>query len=321
MYIILLGFICVFLLVLFKYRLNTIEYYSKYEYRNRTIYLTYYKDIPDIVFNRWKVLNKNYNVELHLDNQCIQFLKAHFNDYVVNLFKTIPRGMYKADLWRLCKLYIHSGVYSDVDIVPYINIDTLDSDITFYSSLSIDKDSIFQAFMVNRSKPQNPLLLHFIISFLVNKPYYNPHNGPTYDMYKCLQYNIGTNIVKAETKYKIDTIKIKIEIGQSDTNIKKIDLCFFPHDIDYTIQIKKHPHKDIFHFNIKNNILTVQRIDKQIGWGYHHTADIRIPSNETIYLFTENIGNNHNWITSYVSNKGVKLLDSRDLTYHKNGGW
>jgi len=54
-----------------------------------------------------------------------EFLKNNFNGYIVNLFKVIHIGMYKADLWRLCKLYIHGGVYSDVDLVPYINIDTL----------------------------------------------------------------------------------------------------------------------------------------------------------------------------------------------------
>jgi len=53
--------------------------------------------------------------------------------------------MYKADLWRLCKLYIHGGVYADVDLVPYINIDNLDKDITFYSCISDSNDGIFQA--------------------------------------------------------------------------------------------------------------------------------------------------------------------------------
>ena len=131
---------------------------------NKTIYMTYKKNIPDIVFNRWKTLNENYKIEFSLDNDCIKFLKENFNDYIAELFKNIPQGMYKADLWRLCKLYKNGGVYADVDLVPYLNINSLDKNITFYSCLSLSNDSIFQAFMVNFSKPKNPLILSFLIS-------------------------------------------------------------------------------------------------------------------------------------------------------------
>ena len=130
---------------------------------NKTIYMTYKKEIPDIVFNRWKLLNKEYKMELSLDHDCIHFLKQHFNDYIAELFSKIPRGMYKADLWRLCKLYICGGVYADVDLVPYLDMDKLDKDITFYSCLGINGTSIFQAFMLNY-KPKSPLILQFIIS-------------------------------------------------------------------------------------------------------------------------------------------------------------
>ena len=99
---------------------------------NKTIYMTYKTIPPYYVFNRWKVLNPDYNIELSLDKQCYDFMKTHFNEYVANLFNKIPQGMHKADLWRLCKLFIHSGVYSDIDLVPYLNLNTLDKDITFY---------------------------------------------------------------------------------------------------------------------------------------------------------------------------------------------
>ena len=134
---------------------------------NKTIYMTYKKIIPDIVFKRWNLLNKEYKMELSLDNNCIHFLQKNFNDYIVKLFLKIPKGMYKADLWRLCKLYICGGVYADVDLVPYLDIDKLDKDITFYSCLSIDNRCIFQAFMINY-KPKSPLILQFIISFFAH---------------------------------------------------------------------------------------------------------------------------------------------------------
>ena len=56
---------------------------------NKTIHMTYYKNIPDFVFNRWKELNPNYNIEFSLDSDCIYFLRRYFNDNVVNKFINI----------------------------------------------------------------------------------------------------------------------------------------------------------------------------------------------------------------------------------------
>ena len=84
---------------------------------------------------------------------------------VYELFKIIPRGMHKADLWRICKLYKNAGIYADVDLVPYININELDKNITFYSCIASTGDHIFQAFISHFSKPNHPLLLVLIISF------------------------------------------------------------------------------------------------------------------------------------------------------------
>jgi hypothetical protein len=286
---------------------------------NKTIYMTYNKKIPDIVFNRWKILNKNYNIDFSTDDECIYFLKKYFNSKVAKLFESIEEGMYKADLWRLCKLYIYGGVYADVDLVPYINIDTLDKDITFYSCLSAFENCIFQAFIISKSLPRNSLLLLFILSFIINKPYLSD-NGPTQDMYDCLKYNL--NNIEYETRYELYDFKIMINIEYSDTNIKKIDLLYFPNNIEYSIKLHSNKYPDQFEFKIHNAILYILRIDKHTGWEHHHKIDICLKGKkEIIYLFKENIGKNNNWITSYVTNKDIKILDSRDLDYHKNRGW
>jgi len=284
---------------------------------NKTIYMTYKKVVPDFVFNRWKTLNPDYSIELSLDAECISFLEEHFNEYVMNLFKSIPVGMYKADLWRLCKLYVHGGVYADVDLVPYLNIDTLDPNVTFYSCLSKEVSSIFQAFI--KSKAKSPLILIFLLSFLINKPF-NYHNGPTYDMYKCIQYNIK-NPILPEILYNLEEVTIPIHIGSSEINIKYIDLHYFPEGLEYTIRLKQNCHKDAFDFCIKENVLMVKRLDNPGGWGYKHSIDICIQSKEHIVLFKEHIGPNNNWVTSYISHNSNKILDSRDLNYFYNKGW
>ena len=291
---------------------------------NKTIFMTYKKKIPDIVFNRWKQLNPDYNIVLSLDNDCINFLKHNFNDYVVNLFKVIRVGMYKADLWRLCKLYVHGGVYADVDLVPYINIDNLDKEVTFYSCIADSNDSIFQAFMVNFSKPKNPLILHFIISYLLNNPYQYP-NGPTYDMYNCIKYNLNVENIKHDTKYNINEVKINIFVGPSKLHTKIINLFYFPTDILYTIKLvmKNNPYPDRFSCKIESNYLYITRIDDtpDIGWEHPHSVDICIKSKESIYLFKEKLLEKNVLNSAIVTHNNHKILDSRDPDYSKNKGW
>lgn len=286
---------------------------------NKTIYMTYYKSIPKMVVKRWLYLNKTYKIDFSLDKQCIEFLESNFNKNISDLFKTIKKGMYKADLWRLCKLYINSGVYADVDLVPYLRIDRLDKDIEFYSCLSANKESIFQAFMVNFSKPKNPLILIFLLSFLINKPIVQA-NGPTVDIYKCLQYMISDKNIQSGKRYNLNEVKIQISIGNSKENCKDINLHYFPTDINYTIRLCDNPYSDAFDFDIKNNILSIKRTDSNTGWGHGHFIDICFPHKTSILLFTERDPDKRNPV-HFVTHNNKKILDSRYIQYAQNGGW
>jgi hypothetical protein len=295
------------------YPLTTYPFFST----NKTIYMTYKKAIPDIVGNRWLALNKDYTIDFSLDADCVSFLETQFNSYVAELFTKIPVGMYKADLWRLCRLYVNGGVYADVDLVPYLDIDKLDKDITFYSTLSLEPKRIFQAFMVVPVK-KSPLILQFIVSFLINNPF-TIQNGPCADMYRCVSYDLNAHLLPDIT-YNISEIKIPIAVGESNTNTKIIDLHYFPSDVEYTIQIKPNPYKDAFICKIANNKLIITRLDEETGWGHPHALDICIKCNERILLFKEE-GNLMSIINCYVSHNNKKILDSRDPTYFSNKGW
>ena len=286
---------------------------------NRTIYMTYKKPIPKIVYKRWKKYNPLYNIELSLDDECVLFLERYINQFVASLFNYIPRGMYKADLWRLCKLYINGGVYADVDLIPYLNIDNLNKDITFYSCLTPKTNSIFQAFMVNFSKPRNNLILIFLLSFLINRPF-DKINGPTFDMYDCIKYNLDGVEPEPFVRYDLEEVKIKIDIGSNDTNIKKINLFYFPPSIKYRIQLKENTTNNTFTYRIYNNVLFVKRTDTNTGWDYEHSLDICIQSKESIFLFKED-WEGDDWVHANVTLGSKKILDSRDINYHRNHGW
>ena len=283
------------------------------------IYMTYKKTIPEKVRDRWTKLNPNYEIDLSLDSDCVFFLESQFNKYVSDLFISIKKGMYKADLWRLCKLYVNGGVYADVDLIPHLNIDNLDKDITLYSCIAIDNKSIFQAFMVHFSKPKNPLMFALLLSFLINNPYIYS-NGPTYDMYNCIKYMLNVKTIEPEKKYTIYNVKINVKIGKSISNIKRIDLHYFQDNIEYTIYLHKNKYNDTFNFEIINNILMIRRIDTNTGWEHDHSIDICFNYTATVLFFKENSGLKK-YIDCYVSFNNVKILDSRDIDYVKNGGW
>ena len=289
--------------------------------RNRVIHMTYSRPVPDKVLGRWQELNPDYKTVMSYDKDCIDFLQQHFGSYVASLFVKIPEGCYKADLWRLCKLYVEGGAYADVDLVPHLNLEALDGDVTFYSCLSARPGTIFQALMVV-SKSRSPLILAFIVSFLLN----NPHNyflGPTTDMYKCLQYNVDMEVLLPETKYVLREVKIPVDIGSSESNNKLINLRCLPADVAKIarVEICSHPCADAFEFELLNNYLLVKRVDADLGWTHAHSCNICIPVDETILLFPEHLGENGDWVTSYVTHQGQKILDSRDLEYHQNKGW
>lgn len=286
---------------------------------NKTIYMTYKKPVPDFVYNRWKTRNPSYNIEMSLDAECILFLERYINRFVASLFNYIPKGMYKADLWRLCKLYINGGVYADVDLVPHLNIDNLSKDITFYSCLTPRTKSIFQAFMINFSKPKNNLILIFLLSFLINKPF-EKINGPTFDMYDCIKYNLDGVDPEPFVRYDLEEVKIKIDVGSSDKNVKIINLYYFPPYIKYRIKLKENTTDNKFTYRIYNNILFVKRVDENSGWDYEHSLDICIQSRESIFLFKED-WEGEDWVHASVTIGSKKILDSRDINYHRNRGW
>jgi hypothetical protein len=282
-----------------------------------------------------------------MDAECISFLQTKFGRNTAELFKYIPRGMYKADLWRLCKLYIHGGVYADIDLVPHFAIsDGLDgvgsgSDATFYSCLNISYDSIFQAFM-KQSRARSPLLLGCLISFLLHKPYIDTgvDNGPTRDMYQFLLYNIrhqtqhdaaGVTGILPHTRYTLRQIRIPVSIpGNEDI----IPLYYFPDDIKYSISISPDTkdmrvlaNKDKYRFYIKDHHLFVDAdagADANADTGamvVDICIDLPEDEPEVIFLFEECIRVPNNISTCYISHQNKNIMDCRDVRYVRDRGW
>ena len=317
--------------------------------------MTYHSQLPPVVMKRWRDLNPEYTIDFSLDDDCIQFIESELSRSIAELFMHIPRGMYKADLWRLCKLYIHGGVYADIDLVPFMPISTMMSapSVTFYSCLSLCDDNIFQALMVH-SRKRSPLLLGFLISFILNKPYMNIDNGPTTDMYEFILYNVRAQaaamVVTATTAvpsiptklqpyvyYTLPQIYIPITV-YSLKGSQLLPLYYFPPNIKYTLHI--HPksqnkwviaNPDKLVMKIANHCLRVYLVglgagaaDADIENSFIVDIRIQLPDNEpeVIYLFQECIREPPRISTCYIADcNGKNIMDCRDPSYIRDYGW
>lgn len=308
--------------------------------------MTYHSQLPHVVMKRWQDLNPEYTIDFSLDIDCIQFIESEFSRSIAELFMHIPRGMYKADLWRLCKLYIHGGVYADIDLVPFVPISKMTSSprASFYSCLSMSNRDIFQALMVH-SRKRSPLILGFLISFILNKSYLNVDNGPTTDMYDFILYNVRANAtvpgqpptpekLQPYVYYTLPQIYIPVYIS-SLKGSQLLPLYYFPSNIKYTIHV--HPtsqnkwviaNPDKLIMKIANHCLRVDLGGEVAGADIESSfivdICIQLPDNEpeVIYLFQEHIREPPRISTCYIADSnGQNIMDCRDHNYIRDRGW
>ncbi|GBQ71624.1 hypothetical protein AA103196_2827 [Ameyamaea chiangmaiensis NBRC 103196] len=66
--------------------------------------------------------NPGFEMVLTHDDAARAFLEAHFGRDMVALFDACFHPTMRSDLWRVCDLYVHGGVYIDVDIAMHAPI-------------------------------------------------------------------------------------------------------------------------------------------------------------------------------------------------------
>lgn len=124
---------------MFSYRLIMKEMTAirKYPVQAQSIYnkeyplkSSYNSIIPLNIFQTWgtkdlppkmkenveelKKKNPEFTHYLYDNEECREFIKKHFESDVLMAYDTLIPGAFKADLWRLCVLYIHGGIYLDI---------------------------------------------------------------------------------------------------------------------------------------------------------------------------------------------------------------
>jgi mannosyltransferase OCH1-like enzyme len=124
------------------------------------VYLTWKtKKLPPLMqsnLNTLKRENPRFTFHIFDDNECKEFIRRHFHPDIGKAFDTLIPGAYKADLWRLCVLYIHGGYYMDIKLKCINGFKLIELSETEHFVLDRPTHSthIYNALMV--SKPKNP---------------------------------------------------------------------------------------------------------------------------------------------------------------------
>ena len=137
------------------------------------------KDLPPKMRENLESLkrqNPRFKHFLFDDNDCREFIKKHFDNEVLNAYDKLIPGAFKADLWRLCVLYIHGGIYMDIKLNCINGFKLIElTEKNHYVKDRIPPLSIYNALMA--SKKRNPILWKSIYKIVMNvsKRFYGSH--------------------------------------------------------------------------------------------------------------------------------------------------
>jgi mannosyltransferase OCH1-like enzyme len=199
------------------------------------------KDLPpDMAKCVQKLKDDNPEFEHYLfdDEDCREFIKQHFKKDVLDAFDTLIPGAYKADLWRLCVLYIRGGIYMDIKLqcvrdfkLKYLTMDehyVKDKNFTYIYYFGYYY-GIYNAFMV--CKAGNPFLMRCIR--LIVKNTQNKIYGVS------ALYPTGPMLLGEE--YKQNKWKLNIDMKLTEfNNILYRNISILSHYKTYRIEQNKH---------------------------------------------------------------------------------
>lgn len=237
----------------------------------------------------WKNLNPEFEHYFYGDEECIDFIKNHFDlDVLESYFSLIP-GAFKADLWRCCVLYQKGGVYVDADMVCLKNLENFiapDDEFVIARDDPMSKSFLYNAFIA--CVPNHKFLLTQIESIVENVKnkkniFYLDVAGPGLlgkSVNQCLKRDINS----------------EFDLGQNKINGYSFNILL--HDWK-TKSITSNKEKIIFtEYTQKNHEMNIEKIPTYYSLYQKGVVYQKIP--RKIYFTAEDqLGINHYMIDSF----------------------
>lgn len=94
-------------------------------------------------FESWYRMNPNYKLKIYSGNDCVEYIKKHFDEEVLKAYNTLKPYSYKCDLMRHLILYNEGGWYSDIRQICLEPLDTLSNlNREYYTSVDCPPNQI-----------------------------------------------------------------------------------------------------------------------------------------------------------------------------------
>jgi hypothetical protein len=184
-----------FLIFIFLALVYTISIYctTKNSFIPKKIYQTYKSksSVPQKVFDNINKYAPEYEYEFFSDEDCVAFIKKHFEPIVLTSYNSLQNTAHKADLFRYCLLYIHGGIYLDIKTVLLKPLKDIFKDTHVYSAISFHRDKIYQGIIASR--PKNNFFLG-LIEYIVNANEITDYQMFTINFYTQILNNINSDI-------------------------------------------------------------------------------------------------------------------------------
>lgn len=124
--------------------------------------------------NSWRIHNCDYEYQLYDDNECAELI-SNFDSRTYYSYEQLIPGAFKADLWRVCYLYIYGGIYADLDTLCLNSLDHFITESQFVAAIDLnsdtsDKHHILNAFIA--CEPESRIMkscIEMIVNNVENK--------------------------------------------------------------------------------------------------------------------------------------------------------
>ena len=81
--------------------------------------------VPDYVISNIKNKNPDYKYHFYNDAMRKEFMLKYFGQSYLDKMNSFKKGAHRADLFRMCWLYIYGGVYIDIDLELLESLDNI----------------------------------------------------------------------------------------------------------------------------------------------------------------------------------------------------
>lgn len=133
------------------------------------------RDLPIKMYEAtetFKNLNKDYKYKFYDNESSRTFIEQNFEPSVLRAYDSLIPGAFKADIFRLCELYINGGFYVDVSMVglhSFSCFDYIDADLILVKD--IPSNHIYNAFI--GCVPKHPIVKYLLDEVVKNVLYRN----------------------------------------------------------------------------------------------------------------------------------------------------